>query len=146
MCGGETACSEPEQYQPGLHHQQPHGGQGQSWGGKRCQQLPQDMVPVFLAGKPSKEMGNARGASLQPYFVVWKAIWMENEESLRKENGTEIKGAESGLEKLLKMSISPHQKAVFYFPCKETKWTAGTIVVARTPGDVRAAARARWQG
>lgn len=46
---------------------------------------------------------------------------MENEESLRKENGTEIKGAESGLEKLLKMSISPHQKAVFYFPCKETK-------------------------
>lgn len=61
---------------------------------------------------------------------------MENEESLRKENGTEIKGVESGHDKLFKTSISPHQKEVFSFPCKETKRAAGTIVVARTPGDV----------
>lgn len=77
--------------------------------------------------------------------------WREFEDKSEKENGTktrreEIKGVESGLEKLFSVSFSPYQKEVFYFPWKETKWTAGTIVVARTPGDVLAAVRARWQG
>jgi len=53
---------------------------------------------------------------------------------------------ESGLEKLFCISTSAHQKEAFYFPWKETKRTAGTIVVARTPGDVLAAERALWQG
>lgn len=71
---------------------------------------------------------------------------MEKENGTDTTRGEEIKGVEFGLEKLSSVSISPHQKEAFYFPWKETKRTAGTIVVARTPGDVLAAARALCQG
>lgn len=91
MCGGETAWSEPEQYQPGHIASDPMGDR-RELGWEEESAAPSRHPPGVPGWETEQEIGITQGASLQPYSVVWKAIWIENEESLRKENGTEIKG------------------------------------------------------